>query len=376
MTRFQKKNDNSVLHNIKKKLIQDIRYKEGIQKCMDKPDVLIATTNYCNFSCEYCSTKKYKKIKKNIDVEFVKHIIDQCILHGWNFSFGQTYEPFLHPKINEIIAYICEKGKIFSSPTNAFGINKEAYSLPMNLLISYSASKEDYAFRNFNIQYDVYKNKILKFVSYRIENNIRGSISLQIADYSIFKKELAYDKQIVEVDQIFQKTLYVMKQLGLANGLDEFDCRNRIMHRIPIILYKSGDTIINVQPTKIMPNTYEAFAEMPKNIENKGYCDSCFTMMSIQSNGDVGICCCDPTANVIAGRIDIENDIKDFWIGKEMQSIRDHFLSFSPKHKYCAACLYHVSEKIKPLLTTKRKDIVSNILRGFGVNNNLSWFNF
>jgi MoaA/NifB/PqqE/SkfB family radical SAM enzyme len=364
------------LNNIKKKLIQDIRYKDGIEKCLEKPDIMIAPTNYCNFSCEYCSTKNYKNKMKNIDVDLVKHIVDQCIFNGWNFSFGQTYEPFLHPKINEIIAYVREKGRLFSSPTNAFSINKEAYSLPMNLLISYSANNNDYILRNFKVSYDIYQKKIIEFVRYRIENNIQGAIALQIADYSIFKGKLVYDRCINEVDQILQKTKEFMKNIGLIGCLDELDCRNKIMQRTPITLYESGCTIVKVQPTKIMPNTYEAFTEMPEITEKIGYCDSCFTMMSIQSNGDVGICCCDPTAKVIAGKIDTKTNIKDFWLGNEMQNIRNHFVKFSPKHNYCVKCLYSVSENIKPLLSVKRKEVVSNILRDNGVKKDLAWFKF
>jgi len=364
------------MDNFKKMLVQDERYVKGIEACLDKPNVLIAPTNYCNFSCSYCSTKNIKNKNVNIELDLAKSIVDQCMENDWEFSFGQTYEPFLHPQIGELILYIHEKGRIFNSPTNAIAIKKSAFNLPMNLLISYSANEKDYAFRNSAMAYATYERKILDFVRHRIDNRVEGVISLQIADYSIFAGDFTYDKRITEVEQIFQKSQGLLRLLGLDCAINEPAWRDDILQRRPLVLFAEQGTTIQVQPTKIMPNTFEAFMEMPAACENAGYCDSCYTMMSIQADGDVAFCCCDPTAQAVAGRIDRTTDLRAFWLGKEMSEVRESFLRFKPKHASCSQCLRNVSENTKPLLTVRNPDLVAEILSSRGVREDLPWFSF
>ncbi|MYL82248.1 hypothetical protein GTA51_03735 [Desulfovibrio aerotolerans] len=364
------------MDNIKKILVQDERYRERIETCLKSPSVFIAPTNYCNFSCLYCSTKNTQKSKINIDLDFAKTIVDQCIENNWDFSFGQTYEPFLHPKISRLIRYVHENGKVFSSATNAMKIPADVFDLPMNLIISYSADESDYRFRQSSLAYDLYQNKIVQFVRHRIANTIPGLITLQIADYSIFKGVFAYDKRIYEVGQIYQKSQKLLRQLGLAGSVDDSEWRNNISQRRALVLFESQCTKIQVEPTKIMPNTYEAFASMPLSYENRGYCDSCFTTMSIQADGEVAFCCCDPTAQVVAGAIDLKSNLRDFWLGREMSEIRNSFRMFAPKHSFCAQCLSNVSENIKPLLTVKDPALVAAILASHGIVDDLPWCSF
>lgn len=334
------------MNNLKTKLVNDKRYKEAIEDAMNRPHVFIAPTNYCNLSCFYCSTKNIRNKKVNICLDLIKNIVDQCIENQWSFSFGQTYEPFLHPNITKIITYVHDNGGPFCSATNALAIPRDAYDLPMDLLISYSADEHDFKFRNTKLGYDIYQKRILDFVRYRINNDVPGIISLQIADYSIFNGDLTYGKDIQEVEQIFAKSRKVMKQLLIDRNVDNLNWRQKISQRKPLKLYVSGDTHIQVIPTKITPNSYDAFTELPDIDEHKGYCDSCFTMMSIQANGDVAICCCDPSAKVIAGTISPDTDIKKFWYGKEMSDVRNCFINFRPKHSFCVQCLHNVSEKL------------------------------
>lgn len=364
------------MDNIKQQLIGDSRYREGITACLGSPLILVALTNYCNFACSYCSTKNNHEPRTNIDLELTKHIIDQCVSNNWRIAFGQTYEPFFHPNIEEIIRYTSEKGILFASATNATAFSPLTFDLPMNLLLSYSATEEDYKHRNSKLSYNKYKKKFLDFISYRMKNNIQGPITIQIADYSIFSNGISYNKHIAEVDAIFQKIVNLVNDLNLCASLDQEDCFLRISQRIPIVLYEYQSTIIQVQSTKILPNSYDAFIETKDASHHWGYCDSCFTMLSIQSSGEVAFCCCDPTAKAIAGKITTETNLKDFWLGEKMSSIRDRFLDFNPLHQFCSQCLANVSEHIKPLLTVANPSLVSSILRDLGVTSDLPWFSF
>lgn len=364
------------MKNLKKVLIEDDRYKEGIRKCLDSPQVLIAPTNYCNLACSYCSTRNIKQPKVNMDLGLVKNVIDQVVENDWFLTFGQTYEPFLHPDMTEIVEYVISKDRLFLSATNGMAIPQRAYDLPMNLMISYSANEADYVYRNTKVSFEKYHQKLHGFLKYRIENNIPGTISMQIADYEIFNGGMDYEKRIGDVDGIVDKGLWLAEQLGLTVDEKREVLCQMAANRQPFAIHMNGSTVIQILATKILPNSYDAFLTMDTPKEPVGYCDSCYTMMSIQADGTVAFCCCDPSANAIAGKIDSETNLKEFWLGPEMDEIRECFDNFQPKHTYCTQCLSNVTENIKPLLTAKNPDVVASVLQDKGVCDDLPWFKF
>jgi MoaA/NifB/PqqE/SkfB family radical SAM enzyme len=362
--------------NIKHQLINDARYRAGIERCLDKPQILIAPTNYCNLACDYCSTKDVRNAKVNMDLDLLKSVVSQSVAQGWGIFFGQTYEPFLHPKIVDIVTFVNEQGVRFDSATNGMAIRENAYGLPMNLLLSFSATKEDYGYRNSSVSYDKYLEKLYRFLKYRIDHNVPGVISVQIADYTIFDGDITYDKKMVDISGIMDKSRIIAEALGLDLEYDEEDWERKVADRTPLPLFVKGETVIRVQPTKIVPNSFDAFVAMDAPLEPKGYCDSCYTMMSIQADGQVAFCCCDPSAHAIAGTITADADLKGFWLGEEMDAVRKGFADFAPIHGFCTKCLANVTENIKPLLTTKNPHAVADILHDLGVEEDQAWFKF
>ena len=364
------------MKELKKKLVHDTRYRIGIEECLKTPQVLVALTNYCNMRCSYCSTKDIKNKPINMDIGLAKSIIDQTLEHKWSLGFGQTYEPFLHPQIEEIILHVSEKDSVFSSASNGLAIKLSAYDLPMNLLFSYSADGDDFKYRGSRMTFGAYRDKIINFLRHRITHRIPGTISVQIADYSIFKGDFTYDKSIKDVKGIYEKSLQLLSLLETTDFQDMENWETLIANQAPLVLFNKDKTIIQIQPTKIMPNSFEAFVPLDKHRERIGYCDSCYTMMSIQADGRVAFCCCDPTAKSIAGTIDSKSDLKNFWLGDKMNKVRNGFKSFAPVHAFCTQCLENVSENTKPLLTVKNPNLVADILVDFGVETDLPWFKF
>ncbi|MBI9078762.1 MAG: SPASM domain-containing protein [Pseudodesulfovibrio sp.] len=364
------------MKNLKSTLIQDPRYRKGLEKRLERPQILIALTNYCNLSCVYCSTGKVRNKPVNMDIELVKTLVDQCVDNKWPFSFGQTYEPFLHPQIDQIVQYVTDRDVRFFSATNGTVMKPAVYDHPMDLLMSYSSTHEDYAYRGSKIKFDTYTSKILEFLEHRINKLIPGKIILQIADYSLLEGKLEYNKEIYDIDGIYAKSLDLASRLGLAPPENEQEARDIIAKRQDLVLFEGKDTSIIVKSTKILSNSYDAFVEIPDSLPPKGYCDSCYTMLSIQADGQVAFCCCDPSAQAVAGKIDTDTNLKDFWLGKEMTHIRDCFHAFKPAHDFCTKCLFNVSENIKPLLTVKNSPLVAEILHDQGVANDLPWFQF
>ena len=362
------------MKNLKSALVQHPGYYEALLQRKQHPHIFIAPTNYCNFSCRYCATKRNKCKPINMDLTLLQEIIQDCISNNWSFSFGQTYEPFLHPKIDQIIMMIESSGKRFHSSTNGSAFNLNVYDLPMDLMISFSENIHDFSYRRSAYDFGRYQKDIFSFLTYRLENSIPGVITFELADYSLLEQEDSeYNKEIRRIDDIMEKIWRIAEWLSLDRPPETI--QNAIKTRIPVLLGQDGPCKIQCISTKIMPNTYEAFSDiqaMPS--APTGYCDSCFTMMSIQADGGIAYCCCDPTAKNIFYRMTSDDSLVDIWNGSEIENIRNSFLNQSPPSNFCRKCLYPVSEHIKPLLTKTRKDKVKEILNGFGIYEDLPWF--
>ncbi|WP_300155025.1 radical SAM/SPASM domain-containing protein [Solidesulfovibrio sp.] len=367
------------MDGLKEKLVTDPRYRQGLERRLERPAVLVAPTNVCNLACAYCSTRNVHPPRRDMDVALAKSLIDQTLGNGWALSFGQTYEPFLHPRIEELVRHVHDKGSTFQSATNGLAIRRAAYDLPMNLLVSYSADEADFAHRGAKLSFDAYQKRLLAFFRHRLDKRVPGRLSVQIADYSIFRGDLTYDKKIADVDGILRKARLLAERLDLASAFDALDPKEaleRIAARAPLVLFEAGDCRLEVQPTKIMPNSYDAFTDLPEPATPGGYCDSCWTMLSVQADGGAAFCCCDPAARAVAGRLTPETDLAAFWRGPEMERIRRGFREFRPVHAFCSRCLALTSERIKPLLTVHDPGLVAAILRERGVSQDLPWFAF
>ena len=181
------------MQGIKKKLVADPRYRAGIERCLQRPTVLVALTNVCNLSCSYCSTRNVHPARCDMDTALAKAVVDQALENGWPLQFGQTYEPFLHPRVEEIIVHVRDKGAVFQSATNGLAIGRGAYDLPMDLLVSYSADEADFAYRGARCSFEAYQKRLLGFFRHRIAGKVPGVITVQIADYSIYGGTLTYD---------------------------------------------------------------------------------------------------------------------------------------------------------------------------------------
>ena len=107
-------------------------YKIGAQSFIDKTfprHIFIETTANCQLSCSYCPREKRQD---NMDFSLFKSIVDECTEHGpRSFSLHLFGEPLLYPDILEAIGYIKKKDKRHTVllTTNGILLNKFADSL-------------------------------------------------------------------------------------------------------------------------------------------------------------------------------------------------------------------------------------------------------
>jgi len=251
----------NTMNNLKSALIQHPGYLEALLQRKQQPSILIAPTNYCNFSCTYCATKLHKSKHIDMHLDLLRKIIQDCISNNWHFSFGQTYEPFLHPKIDQIISMVESHGRRFRSNTNGTLFRQNVYDLPMDLTISFSENRHDFSYRRSAYDFNRYQKGIFSFLTYRLKNGVPGVITFQLADYSLLEqKDSEYNKEIIKIADIIEKARKIAERLNL-DPLPE-NMRDAIKTRRSVLLGQSGQCKIQCLSTKIMPNTYEAFSDI------------------------------------------------------------------------------------------------------------------
>lgn len=87
--------------------------------------ILIEPTNHCNLRCRHCSIQNRKDIKKgHMEFDLFRHILDTnpqltCII------LTRNGEPFLHPRIFDMIAYARRRSVYVITYTNGILLNEE-----------------------------------------------------------------------------------------------------------------------------------------------------------------------------------------------------------------------------------------------------------
>lgn len=365
-------------NHLKQKLIEHPDYIRALDDLVKRPAIQVALTGYCNFNCVYCSTRLKKKKQVNMSMALVERIIEDCSAWKINPWFGQTYEPFLHPKIVSVITQVNSAELFFTASTNGSCFSPAVYALPMNLTISVSENEKDYAYRKSPVSFERYMKSLTDFVSHRIRHAIPGVMTFQFADYHMLETgDEMYDKRIMSIASIADKMERFAGFLGIGIKHDRHILESDIEKRTPISVYDDGSIGVRFVSTRIMPGIKDVYAGRYVETEGlSGYCDSCYHIMSIQADGGIACCCCDPQANTVFHRMTPDEHLQDIWMGEAITLIRKSFKEKRPIMPFCHSCLEPVSDHIKPLLTCFRKDIVRTILHGLEVYNDQPWFEF
>lgn len=65
----------------------------------------------CNYDCSYCPSEIHDNVSSHTDIELMKETVDVLVGLGKNIKLSLTGgEPTVHPKIEELLAYIKDKG--------------------------------------------------------------------------------------------------------------------------------------------------------------------------------------------------------------------------------------------------------------------------
>lgn len=250
------------------------------------PHVDIETSTVCNLNCPMCytQTKDFERVpKKLMDFELFKKIIDECAQYKlYSIRLSLRGEPFMHPKIFDMIEYAKKKGI------------KEVSSLSNNLWLTPEKFKKlmDMDFDWLTISFDG-----LGKIYEKIRKPAKFEESLEkIRQYHELKKQSGKVKPVVKVQTVWSAIQ--------DNPLEFYNTFKPITDNVstnPLIDYLHNDKDI----------VYE------KNFT----CPVPWQRLVIGSDGQVLMCSNDEFNRHILGNVN-ESSIYSIWHGDKMSEIR------------------------------------------------------
>jgi len=180
----------------------------GSPKSFLPQGIIIEPTNYCNLRCKHCTAQAVDEDRGYMEYEFYTNIIDTnpqitCII------LARNGEPFLHPKIFDMIAYAKAKGIYVSIYTNGILISKEKVdkilSVGLNEINFSIEGIGDVYRKNREVSYAVLKKNIECLIEKRKEHGVSLKIGINIAviesdNYSVRDIKNEWEGKVDHID--------------------------------------------------------------------------------------------------------------------------------------------------------------------------------
>ncbi len=244
-------------------------------------------SSICNLNCPMCytTTQAFKDKAKPgyIDMDLAKKIIDECASYGlYSMRLHARGEPFLHPKVFEIIEYMKKKGiKEVASLTHGGTLDEDKFEKLIDLgldwlSISFDGIGETYEKIRYPLKFD---DEIQK-----------------IKNYQKIKKRRGVTKPIVKVQAVWPAIS--------AKPQEFYNIFSPITDQVasnPLIDYLGNDTDVVYEENFTCPQLWERLV--------------------ICWDGKVMLCGNDEMNEHIIGDVTKES-LYDVWHGKEMNKAR------------------------------------------------------
>ena len=256
----------------------------------------------------YTVTDEFKELvsKQNMNFELYKRLIDECASHKSNYSIRLSWrgEPFIHPKIFDMIIYAKQKGiKEVSLLTHGGFLNPEKFEEIMKAGMDWITFSID----GMGETYEKIRNP-LKF-----DETVK-----KIKTYNEIKKKNGFVKPVIKVQ-------------GVWPAVEESDAQKFIDTFKPIT-----DQVASGELRDCLRNDTDI-----EYIENFGPCPVLYQRLTIGSDGIAKLCYNDEMGQVTVGDANKET-LSEIWHGRKLQKAREIHLkkmgvkTFEP----CKWCMY------------------------------------
>ena len=308
---------------------------------MTEKRIYIEINNTCNFSCRFCPYPLLKNKKENLNLNTIKKLIKDI---NENIPYRIIYfhnlnEPFLYPKIDELIEFCDENNIKYGITTNGTLLDKH-----IEVLRNSKMSELNISYQVINDMENNYRKNKMSIKEYReyLVNNIK-----QFKDY--FKGEIKIKLLMTTKNSIFNgnKINGIETLQELIDEIDRFNYLFLKKHLTKNQIHKLSQLdITKFCKINIFDNIFiELFPFLTwGNYYDKvhkaffGNCDGLTGQLQIKVNGDVLPCCYDFNSKLKIGNIK-ETKLSDLLSSENYMKVSKKISSKRVCYKRCQVCL-------------------------------------
>ncbi len=272
--------------------------------------------NSCNLRCKFCSVSN--KSNEYIDLDMIKHILDELKSIGVYDVYYTGGEPLLHPNFEEIVEYANKLGIRQTVLTNGILLDKFQHILDkiMCVCISLHGSKKIHNKLTDSNCYDKVLSNI-ELVKKITNVKINYTVISDNQDINVMKYILEYGKK-KDIPISFSK----YNNIGEGKDNNCYIDINLFVKNLDILKNEGYDFSIN---DCIVPCTIEE-----KYLYLTHGCGAGYLFGSIDYNGNLKIC---PSSTNVIGNVK-NNSIKKIWNYSYLKDYRK--MRWIPE--YCKVC--------------------------------------
>ena len=291
--------------------------------------IMIEPTNHCNSYCALCPTgsRALRRPKGYMSEFLFQKIIDETAEYGTSITLWHYGEPFLHPKIFNMIHYAVERNLPVISSTNGYvfynnsSINDLILSGLSKLIVSIDGPSSEI---NSIYRKGVDLDRVIKGMEYFYRerskvNTNQNSLPKIVVQMIVFKHNQD------EIDAVHK----------IAQRFDaSFELKTANLNMVPDVNFES-----------YLPDNegyrryfWEANNNRWQHLGNfTNSCSFVDTGMAINWDGTVNPCCYDYQADYNLGNVN-QKSLADIWIGEPLENLRKQINSDRSMIPICALC--------------------------------------
>ena len=269
----------------------------------------IEPTNHCNIKCISCPRDTMGREKGYMDFTLFQKIIDEASKIGVKYIHLYLHgEPFMHPKIVDMMSYIKLRGLNFSITTNGTLLNENINKGILNSGVTIA----DYVnISILGVSKETHENTMKGINHEKVINNIMNLINLR--------------KKYRMKSPIIQTVFYQMPENSHESKLYIKEWKNKVDHA----------TLVSSISYSYADYGEEQLTEGPLR---KNTCTQMWERMTIFWNGDVSLCIQDVNGDYIIGNLN-ESTIEMLWNSDKLRTIRNlHKEKRFSEIKICERC--------------------------------------
>lgn len=292
----------------------------------------IEPTTFCNLKCALCPvTSGMSRTPCNLPFETFARLIDEIGEYLFLLLLWDWGEPFLNPRIFEMISYAKQQKIKIVSSTNGHLFAQEDYAIK---LVQSGIDAIIFAVDGITQQ---------SYERYRVKGDI-DTVFSGIKNVIKAKRLLGSKTPLVNFRFIVMKhnehEIAELKKLMDILGVDLLTLKTLN----PYSNNTYGDnSSAGIQPNEFLPDGYRRFkyaaATQTRIRVKKNPCKNLWNCPTVHAGGVVCPCTYDYNENFVLGELN-KDTFKEIWFGKSYGDMRRAFRSHGKKQQFCRECSY------------------------------------